>query len=77
MAQVKELVDKDVNQLTKIVFYIQECRRKHKNIKKRQIEKTQIRLLEIRNTMYEMKNTLDVIRSRLDIAKERVVNLKT
>lgn len=37
MAQMKELVDKDIKTTYKYSFCIQKGRRKHKNIKKRQI----------------------------------------
>lgn len=40
------------------------------------IEKFQIKLLEIKTTMQEMKNTLDGINGKLDIAEEKISELK-
>lgn len=69
-----ELIDKDIRTDIKEILNVQKKGgRKHKHNEKREsYKKAQIKLLKMKNTVFEMKNSLDGINSRLNTKEKEI-----
>lgn len=70
MTQIIELTDKDIRRVILNAFHMS----KKLNRDMENIEKDQIKLLEMKNTMCGVKNTLDRINCRLNVIGENKIS---
>ena len=73
MTQIVEFIDTDSKTLIITIFYMCKVGKLvHVKQKHRRYEKTQIKLLERKNTLSELKDTADGTNSRSDNAEEKI-----